>query len=488
MHTCFRNNFLFLIMAAYPITIRLLVSLSKKECDKFNEYLNSSYFNKIETLPKLYNLISQEFKSGKKIYSESDFVQKTYGEQKLRKYKFDLQKLKEHFERFIVLQQIEKEERLYNQIIVEDYLHRKNGCFFEQKFNRAKKCLNDLPRDIYYYQHLYKIEELLHSYIIYFKDKRVGDTNLQAASDSIDWDFILKKLFCLVLMHNRQNIAKANYHFGFETYVIEYLKNMPVIEQPLINLFYQAYQILTGDNKNIAFEKLNLQLEQSNPKIAKEMVMILFIVIQNNLKRIIEFEANLHQQLFDLYNIMINQIYIQTEGKLPITFFRNVVSIALELGEYDYVEQFIEDYKYKLFPEKLADSIYLYNKAKFLIYTKKPEQARTLIANLHFDDAIYKFDLKCLQIMVFYELKAYSLLESLISNFRIDLTPNRPPYISEENTLVYRNFIYAVNKLYQFSTSPNTTKNDIQNLVKYIKKTNQFSNRKWLLVKANEFA
>ena len=74
---------------AYPRSIRLLVSLKKKECIKFEEYLSSPYFNKIDTLPKLYNLMVQEFKSGKKTYCETDFIKKVYGKLNKRKYKFE---------------------------------------------------------------------------------------------------------------------------------------------------------------------------------------------------------------------------------------------------------------------------------------------------------------------------------------------------------------------------------------------------------------
>lgn len=474
-------------MATYKKKIiSLFISLDKDECIKFRTYLNSPYFKIIEPIPKLYDLIVHEYKVNKSTYNETDLVQKVYGEQKISRFRSHLQKLRQYFEDFIALQYFDQEQHLSNQFVLEDYLHRKSGCFFEKKHKKAIKELEKSPMGIDYYQHQYKLEEHLDSYLKTHKDNRVGGSNLQCTSNAIERNFILKKLCCLVLMYNRQNITDAKYDFGFEPFVIEYLSSKSKIEEPLINLFYKAYLILKGPGKKIAFENLNKQLQKKDPLIAREVIMILLIILQNNQKHNTSLATQLHQELFNLYNILLKKNYIQVDGKLPINFYRNVVSIGLELDKFDYVDQFIENYKNKLLPETLADKAYAYNKAKFLIYKGKPLQAQELIINLHFNDILNKFDLKCLQVMIYYELKEDNLLTSCIGNFRSDLAPSRAPSLSEENRNVYRNFNNAVNKLYNFRMNPNTTKNDIQKLTDSIQKTNRISNRKWLLMKAEE--
>jgi len=470
-------------MPLYPKNISLLLSLNKDECKKFRKYLSSPYFNSIKKLSQLFELAIKEFKENEKNYCEDDFVHKVYGELKTRLYKDHLGLLGKHFKHFVALQYIEERALLRNQLVLEDHLHRGDGCFFMKQLTQTKKELKKLPLDLNQFQNEYQIEELFDTYIKYYIDNRVGDTNLQVLSDTIDRDFILKKLCCTVLMLNRSNIAKANYNFGMMQMVIDSLKENS-FDEPLINLFYYAYEILAGEDKENAFEQLNKELLRSNQTIAKEMINALFSILQNNLKLLKSVKIQLHQQLFILYKIMITQQYIQDNGKISVSFYKNVVSIALELGEFDYAEKFIEEHKNKLMASEITGDVYAYNKTKLHIYKSELQNAGKLIKNLHFKDALYKFALKCLQIMFFYETKQFSLLESCMNAFEVALSPNRPPHISETNTKVYRNFYYCMKKLFRFNHDPNITKKDVQQLVTFIKNTHRIANRKWVLTKA----
>jgi len=457
------------------------LSLNRKECKKFEDYLNSPYFNKRnKTLTKLYLQILKDFKTGNKVYCEDKLTKKVYGKLNKRKYKFDLQKLREHFERFIALQHGEENSLKFEQFILEDYLQRADGRFFEKKYDQIKKRLNRKPKGLYYYQHSFAIEALLDHYIKRYSDKRVGDTNLQAVSDAADQDFLLKKLCCLVLMRNRQNIATTNYNFGFKLYVLDYFKNDPKIEEPLIKLLYYAYEILSGTDKENALQKLNEQLGQSDQRVTKDIIILLFTILQNNLKFFTSQQRELHQQLFNLYDVLLKQNYIQTNGMLPVTFFKNIVSTGLELDKHNYVENIIEQYKNKLSPDKIANEAYAYNRAKFLIYKGEPGKASELIKNVNFKDAIFKIDLKCLQIMLFYDLEEHNLLEASINAFNVALTPHRLPII---NAKAYRNFIKHLKKMYAYQTEPNTTKGEIEQLKESIEKTIQITNRKWLIMR-----
>jgi len=161
-----------------------------------------------------------------------------------------------------------------------------------------------------------------------------------------------------------------------------------------------------------------------------------------------------------------------------------MVSIGLELDEFDYTDQFIEKYKNKLIPSELINDVYAFNKAKLFIYKGEVQKANQLIGNLYFKDALYKFGLKCLEIMLFYELEEFSILEARKNAFKVSLSPNRPPIISEINTILFRNFFNSIKDLYRLCSDPNVTKKDAQQLVDFIKNTNQIANRKWVLTKA----
>jgi len=297
-------------MPLYPINISRLLSLDEDECKKFKEYLSSPYFNKTKRLLPLYELIVKEFKEHKKIYCEADFIQKAYGALKTSLYKSHLQEFGKHFRNFIAVQCFEQQPLLHNQLVLEDHLEREDGIFFVKQYRQTKKQLNELPLDINQFQNKYQIEILLDSYIKTYKDKRVGDANLQVSSDAIDRDFILKKLCCTVMMLNRSNITKAKYNFGMIQLVLKSLRENASFTEPLTKLFYYAYEILVGEDKENTFRKLNEELLGGSQKIARDMICALFSILQNNLKFLKDVNVKLYQQLFNLYSIMITQKYI----------------------------------------------------------------------------------------------------------------------------------------------------------------------------------
>lgn len=478
-------------MASNPKkNINLLLSLDEKEHKDFQKYLSSPYFNTNNKLLPLYQLIEKEFKEKKKPYYENDFVQKAYGELNMRSYNYHLGELGKHFRRFVAVQSLEKKPLLCNQLVLEDHLHRNGGDFFEKQSTETKKELNKLPLDLKQFQNEYQREELRDSYIKKYKDKRVGDANLQVLSSAIDRNFILKKLYCTVLMLNRSNITKARYNFGMIQMVLDFLnENASFDDELLIRLFYYAFDLLKTENKEDAFQRLNVELLQNIHKIAKDEVNALFCILQNNLKLLKSIKIQLHEQLFELYDLMITKEYIQDDnGKIPVSFHKNVVSIALELSKFDYADKFIEEYKDKLIKSELVRDVYAYNKAKLYIYKGELQNAKPLIKKLDFNDSLYQFAFKCLEIMLLYELKDWDKLELRINAFEVALTPKHSPYISETNTKVYRNFIYCFKRLYyRFSLNPNVTKNNVQQLIDFINGTYQIANRRWVLNKAEEF-
>lgn len=85
--------------------------------------------------------------------------------------------------------------------------------------------------------------------------------------------------------------------------------------------------------------------------------------------------------------------------------------------------------------------------------------------------------------MLYYDLKETILLEASINAFEVALTPNRTSSLSKENRKVYKNFISYLKKMYNYLLNPNITTNEIKQLKDFIEKTNQTSNRKWLIMR-----
>lgn len=473
-------------MATIPKTIIMLLSLKEKELIKFKDYLGSPYFNTNGNLPRFFCTIINEVKNKDFVFDEKEFLKKCGGLNK-NTFKKYLGLLKQHFENFIVLQAIEKDKNYSNVYLLRDYLIRKGGIFFENKFNNSIKEWGHSIKNIDSYSFKYEFEVLYDSYKKHYKDNRAGDTNLRNTNTAIDKEFITKKLCNLILMLNRQNITKTEYNFSLKNCVENYFENDNSEKDPLINLLYQAYMVLTGTNKKTALENLKLQLRDENLKISRDLIFNLSMIVHNNLKNLISNKKELDQEIFEIHEILLERKYALANGKLPAYFYKNFSSNCLELEKYNYADTFIEKFKNKLLPNEAPKNIYNYCKARLYTYMCKPNNARELIFKINnFDDKLLKFDLRCLEIMIHYDLKEYHLLETNIHNFHTALTPKRIKSISPDNTLVYKNFLKCIEKMYQFNINPNSTKNDVSLVKSFLNESNKFSNHKWLLMRLND--
>jgi len=92
------------------------------------------------------------------------------------------------------------------------------------------------------------------------------------------------------------------------------------------------------------------------------------------------------------------------------------------------------------------------------------------VQTLKFKDIYYKFALRRLEIMVYYELEEFLYLESLINSFRVALTPGRLTQLKKEKKEVNNKFLYYINKLLKIYQRPKGEK--IENLNQLLHEVN----------------
>jgi len=499
-------------MATLPKTIRLLLSLDKNARQRFRLFLKSPFFNTNETLLDTYEKIISTYKDLDSEYTKDEILNACEYKSE-NTYDKHLNRLGNLFEKFIVAQTFEgmedgkakdknenqkksiaKENNgnkdLQNLLILQDYLYRIGGEFFNEKFTDAKKKLSKsvIGLNKYYYQ--YKLEEIYDTYVKTYEDKRKGDANIQAASNALERDFVVNKLFYLISMHNRHNITKHIFDYGFEKVVEQYYLKQEVLDDSFINILYQAYKVLTDSEISVALENLKKQLRVEDQNIARDLIFSLSMVVHNKLKYVIKDKKVLDKEHFELYEILLEQKYAEIEenGKIPSNFYKNFALNCLELGKYDFAEKLIEDYKEKLLPIEKSENIHCYCKALLYVYQNEVNEAQRLLLKIdsNFKDSLLKFGLRFLEIMIHYDLKNYEFLDTQIQNLSIALIPERTKSISEENKVVYKNFQICIKKMCQCITNPNSSKKDANEISHLINKTNKLPNRNWFLMRVDD--
>lgn len=490
---------------ATPKTIKLLLSLNKKERLKFKLFLQSPFFNTNDKLVETFEIITQTY-TRKEFHYNKDEVLEVCSYEYENTFDTHLNRLGNLFEKFIVVQAFEEDEEkddnqkneveqnednknLFNRLILNDYFFREGGEFFYNKYTDAKRKLDKSTISIDKYHYKYKLEAIYDAYIKNYKDKRKGDANIQAVSNAIERDFVVKKLFYLISMYNRHNITKHKYDYGNEDFVKKYFKKDRQIIDPWINLLFQAYMVLVGSEKKTALDNLKQQLNKSDIRITKDLVFSLSTVVHNNLKYYIGAKQELVKEIFELHKILLDKKYALTNSKIPIYFYKNFISTCLELEEYDYAENIIEKYKNKLLSNELSNvltnNVYKYCKALLFLHTNDAEKAMDQISCLEFPDVVSKFDLRCLKIMIYYDTANY-LIEPEFNSFGTDLSRKQKKSISTTKILWYKNFFSCVKKINKLKNDPNTKKNQVEDAKEFLNSGAKFKNYKWLSKRVND--
>lgn len=154
-------------------------------------------------------------------------------------------------------------------------------------------------------------------------------------------------------------------------------------------------------------------------------------------------------ELFGLYCYTLeNEFY--KDGKmnyLSPEFFRDILLLSLSLKKYDWTAEFIEKYSYHLPPEE-RDNMMKFSKAYLYFHTGEYSQALNNLNFIDLDFFIYKFDVKNLKLMIYFELGYLEEALYLIKTYNEFLRKNK--IISTERKKRYISFIRFTSHLIYF--------------------------------------
>jgi hypothetical protein len=149
-----------------------------------------------------------------------------------------------------------------------------------------------------------------------------------------------------------------------------------------------------------------------------------------------------------LYIDMMTQGVLTNEhGQLTPAHFKNIVTIGLRLGAFDWVEQFMKDYAYAL-PEEQRTPTIAYNQANIHFYRGQYASALKLLARVEVEDIFFILDKKSLQMKIYFLQRDERAFTSHLPAFETLL--RRDKKISAYQKEVYLNLIRFTRQLFKF--------------------------------------
>lgn len=461
----------------------VIEGFTSTELLRCRKFILSPYFNKNEGIIQLFELIVQHNKldpdedwSDEIIWKKLN-TQKPFNDIRLRKYFSDLLKL---IERFIAQEEYESNPTHKANHLLQGITRRKLDKLNSSSIKTALKLSSDQKEesiDGFFYN--YKIEQQINS--LNRKYNVFQDYNLDKISFNLDTYFLIEKLrlYCQLLSLKTQK--KTEDEFALVSSIIAHIESHDYSDIPQLAIYYQIFRSLKDQNEHEHYFKLRSLLEEHGGKFRKDEATDMYNFAINYTAHKINIGLKEFQlEYFILYKDLLNKRLIFENNELPSNHFFNVITIALRLKDFDWVEEFIESYKDSL-NKKDRENIVTYTKAQLNFYKRDFSKVLELLRYVEYKDLSRKLSSKVMLINTYYELGEIEALISLLDSFRTYL--GRNTQIKKDKKDRHLGLIKFLRKFIQI---PSNEKDSIRKLKSKIEEADNFINKSWLLEKINQ--
>jgi hypothetical protein len=464
--------------------ITLLSTFNKYELNRLRKYVESPFFNENTLLVDLFDVIDKFLRSNKTILEQKEvwskiFDKKPYDDTKFRRLCSDLNRLAQDF--------LTIEDFRNQPLAFESYQLRllnskgldKHYLAVERNVERDRNKLK--LRDSMYYYNNSMLEYERHLYLEKHSVMRTKKVNLSNADLQMDYFFLSLKLknYCDAI--NYKNILNIDISIGMIEELLEIVKLDKYQAIPAIAIYYQILLTLLYREDEVHFYKLKKLLNENNFKFQQQEMRNMYIFAQNYcIKKINSGDAKYYKELFDIYKTLIETKIILNKGVIVPWDYKNITSVGLRVGEYKWVEKFINDYNQYL-PKDYKNNAYTYNLAILHFYKKDYNEVIFLLRDMTYKDVFDALQGRWLLLKTYYELGEDDALDALIDSFRIFLRRNKS--ISKSYQKMYMNAIKFLQKIMKI---PYEGRAAAEKLEVQIKECTPIAERRWLLQKLEE--
>jgi hypothetical protein len=466
--------------------VQILAALSPREFKSFEQYVASPYFNRNKQVGELLDII----KPFHPTYDNTKFTREyvftklfgkgqPFNEAKLRYVLSDLTLLLESFLSVDEFLQNPQEQKYF---LVKSLRERNMDKYFLQHLEEAH-AQNNKPgladSDFYFYNYLFNEQSYLYTSV---KNNRSVDSSLQELIDNLEIFYLAKNLkyYCEII--NRQNILSVNYKLSIFEKIIPYLQERSFEEYPVIHIYVTILKTLTETDHNEDYDKLMDLVALHASKFPSNEVRDMYAFAQNYcIKQINSGNTNFLRKLFELNKTLLATGLIFESGYLSPHDFKNIVTVALRLEEFEFAHDFIQNQKDRLDPA-IRENAYTFSLAWYHFFRKEYDKTLKTLLRVEFTDVYYHLDAKSLLLKTYYELNEEDALYSLFDAFKIYLRRNK--LISDYQREVYSNLIGFTRRLVTARHGSNRV--NPEELKKEIQETKKVADINWLLSKVEE--
>ena len=464
--------------------IRILRSLDSKEIKRFRQYVHSPSQTIHKDTIRLFDLIVEHYPDfdskqlDRKIVFSHLYPNKPFRDQRLRSLRMYLLDL---LLEFITELAMERNQLVKQPFKLKALAMRNLSKDFEQSLEKERTLLEDYPyRDADYFLAKYHLEDEALAYQM--AKKRWANEQQHAVIQSLDHFYLAEKLRYGLSVMNMQGFFNIEKEIPMFEELINYckahLEELPTIIQTYFHLLLLNIAEENNQLHYIALKELGFHNYHSFPP--NDWLNIYYSMINYCHQCYLSGETNFLSEMLDIYAIMLERKLLLEDDVLSTHHYKNITTLGLRLGKYEWTETFINDYKPYISPQ-FREGIYSYNMANLLFHQQKYQQVLRLLHRIDFIDPFYRISYHILQLKVYYECNESEALLSLCESFRTFV--RRKKELSSTVKRSYINFAQFVRALFMLKIGLDKRPNK---LAAKIEKSQALTERQWVMEKLNE--
>lgn len=477
--------------------VNVLKTFSEDEIKRFSDFLASPYYNTNHTLAKFYNALKKYYPAfegngaAKETLYKKLFAGENYNDQVMRNLSSSLLRLAKEF---IACEKFNNEKYSKSIILLNELRIRHLDGLFRTDYKTLHDALSKERVDHELFLKMQKQEELYISFLLQRdKQSQVYDSISRSSEYLLFYSLIA---LCDKYINLKINQDALNADVEKEL-VIEYFNNLDLdslirfIESKnygngdIIKLYYyKMAAVLNPENTEYYFRFKDLLIRIYRKVTDMETSQFFLTLEYIATYRLNRGDRSFYKELFFIHDFEVkNKIYFPfIRLGVRALNFRNKVYVALRVGEIEWAESYVKEFKKYL----RNDSKEMEDYALGLIYFEKGNYEKSIesLSKVKTEYSMLKVDIKYALLKAFYELGYDESVISQLNSFRHLLTTHKQiTPITKEKGL---NFINLMNALIKVKYDNDIEK--INDMFEKLSLLNLTSDKTWMEEKLNDIS
>ncbi|MEM6394701.1 MAG: hypothetical protein AAF741_00035 [Bacteroidota bacterium] len=453
-------------------------SLDKAERRELGKWLESPVHNQREDVRALHSYLL----GGERLYKESSLTKTRIWRRLFPDEPYDDARMRQtlHFhlkcvEEYLAYQEWRKDDITPYLALGTQLRHRRLDRHLTKNLRRLNKLQESGPyRNEAFFRNEYLLRQEHYTYLA--TRQRTKELNLQSVADALDQAYLIEKLKvgCRMLFH--QTVSKTTYETNLLNQVMEEVEKRDLTNVPALAIYYYILKAIKSSNDDQQYFAILRDTVAEHGKLlpSDDLREVYLMVINLCIPKLnARIEAYIRES-FEWYKQGFADNILTPNGQITQYTYMNVTMIGINLGEFSWVESFIDVYKEMLSAE-IRQQTYLFAKSRLHFGKQEYEETMSILVRIDFNDVLYNLLGKTMLLRIYYEEQEYDALDSLLESFgtyirRKELTANH-----KKN---FGNIVRLTRRLARLSEYDDKKKRD---LTEAIQTTKPLSERAWLL-------